>query len=147
MVIFLVALYFVISSITKLQTTTTNVGAKVASNTYSIEIIRAVLLNKDIISVKQFTEMVNHKEGDQYEVISALEEKVTNPITREEARRRKELTAKFDQNILTPSDAVELQTILEKEKEEASKIGDFGALIAIIILIVAVAAIAALARK
>ena len=52
-------------------------------------------------------------------------------LTRDEIKRREELTFKLRDKTLTYNEGLELQKILEKEREKASSLNDLAALLAI----------------
>ena len=56
-------------------------------------------------------------------------------LTDYDIQRRKELTEKLQTRVLNPSEASELQGILEKEKKKATSLGDLIALFAILYLL------------
>jgi hypothetical protein len=60
-------------------------------------------------------------------------------LTREQIRRREELTIKLRDRTITPDEAVELKNILELEKQKAITINDIFAIGAILFLLAAVA--------
>ena len=76
------------------------------------------------------------------EVLESLEKKMGgNPLTPDELRLRRELTAKLDTGSISPNEAMQLRDILNKELGEAREANDFLAFLAILFLLGLVLAI------
>lgn len=76
------------------------------------------------------------------EVLETLEKKMRgNPLTLDELRLRRELTAKLDARVISPDEAGQLQEILDKELTEARNENDFLGILAILFLLGLVIAI------
>ncbi len=79
------------------------------------------------------------------EILESLEKKLGgNPLTPDTLRLRRELTAKLDAGIITPSEARQLRDILNEELGEAREVNDLLAILAILFLLALV--VAALSR-
>ena len=85
---------------------------------------------------------------DYEQTIEDFESKIHNPITPEKAQRRRELTAKLNNNTIDLRESKELKAILDEEMKEAQNAGDWVVVLAIVALIgLVIAIIAALSSS
>jgi len=121
------SLLAILGGIWKVASWNKGIEVKIAEMNGRLERIEKnpILLAMNQMSVKMWSNILHDFE----------QKFVENPLTPDEVRRRRELTAKLDTKTITPDEAKELHDILNEELEEARAANNIIAFFAILFLL------------